>query len=367
MDLRQGMENAQRIIVKVGTSTLYYPTGKLNIQRIETLVREIADLVNRGKEIILVSSGAVGAGMERMKLDKRPTDIPAKQALAAIGQGVLMHIYEKLFAELGQTVAQVLLTKENARRYSQYNHSRNALLQLLKFGVVPIINENDAVAVDELKIGDNDTLSAMVASLVDADTLIILSDIDGLYTANPSEDPNAQLIHQVNQITPEIINIAGGAGSEFGTGGMATKIIAAQIAVNSGANLIIASGTEKDVLHRLLDGEMLGTFFPAKESHLKRKKSWLAFGKPLAGRIVVDLGCYNAILKGSSILPVGIKQITGTFKAGSTVQIFNEEGMEIARGITNYNSSELSDLIGCKTLGKAHPEVVHRDNMVIMI
>ena len=377
MSSREQLQQAKRIIVKVGTSTLNYATGKLNIEKIELLVRELSDLANQGREIILVSSGAVGAGLERMKKNERPKTIPEKQALAAVGQGILMHLYEKLFAEYGQTVAQVLLTKENSRQYSQFINSRNALLTLLAMGVIPIINENDAVAVDELKIGDNDTLSATVATLVDADTLIILSDIDGLYTANPAKDKNARLLYEVAHITPEIDTMAGGAGSSMGTGGMSTKIKAAKIAVNSGTTMVIASGSERNILRRLLAGELLGTIFPAKEIHLKRRKSWLAFGKPICGDIIVDEGCKRAVLAGSSLLAAGIKSVNGDFAVGNTVRIITQDGSEIARGSVNYDTEALQKIQGHHTnefksllqdtnypLSK---EVVHRDNMVIMI
>lgn len=373
---RQELTKAKRIVVKVGTSTLNYDTGKLNISRIEHLVRELSDLANQGKEIILVSSGAVGAGLERMKKNTRPASIPEKQAMAAVGQGILMHIYEKLFAEYDQVVAQVLLTKENSRQYSQYINSRNALMALLSMGVIPIINENDAVAVDELKIGDNDTLSATVATLVDADVLIILSDIDGLYTANPSKDKNARLLHEVTHITPEIENMAGGAGTSMGTGGMSTKIKAAKIAINSGSTMVIASGSEPDVLRRLLKGENIGTIFPAKEIHLKQRKSWLAFGKQIAGDIIVDNGCEQAVLSGSSLLAVGIVSIAGEFKQGNTVRILSQSGREIARGSVNYSSEVLQKLKGLHSsefkniLMNNSPifdEAIHRDNMVIMI
>ena len=372
---RQELTKAKRIVIKVGTSTLNYDTGKLNISRIEHLVRELSDLANQGKEIILVSSGAVGAGLERMKkiLDQQYS---RKQAMAAVGQGILMHIYEKLFAEYDQIVAQVLLTKENSRQYSQYINSRNALMALLSMGVIPIINENDAVAVDELKIGDNDTLSATVATLVDADALIILSDIDGLYTANPSKDKNAKLLHEVPHITPEIENMAGGAGTSMGTGGMSTKIKAAKIAINSGCTMVIASGSEHDVLRRLLKGEELGTIFPAKETHLKQRKSWLAFGKQIAGDIIVDKGCEKAVLSGSSLLAVGILAIAGEFKQGNTVRILSQSGREIARGSVNYSSQTLQKLKGLHSdefknilldNSPIFDEAVHRDNMVIMV
>ena len=370
---RQELTKAKRIVIKVGTSTLNYDTGKLNISRIEHLVRELSDLANQGKEIILVSSGAVGAGLERMK-KYSTSKYSRKQAMAAVGQGILMHIYEKLFAEYDQIVAQVLLTKENSRQYSQYINSRNALMALLSMGVIPIINENDAVAVDELKIGDNDTLSATVATLVDADALIILSDIDGLYTANPSKDKNAKLLHEVPHITPEIENMAGGAGTSMGTGGMSTKIKAAKIAINSGCTMVIASGSEHDVLRRLLKGEELGTIFPAKETHLKQRKSWLAFGKQIAGDIIVDKGCEKAVLSGSSLLAVGILAIAGEFKQGNTVRILSQSGREIARGSVNYSSQTLQKLKGLHSdefknilldNSPIFDEAVHRDNMVL--
>lgn len=373
---RQELTKAKRIVVKVGTSTLNYDTGKLNISRIEQLIRELADLSNQGREIILVSSGAVGAGLERMKKAQRPSSIPEKQALAAVGQGILMHIYEKLFAEYGQIVAQVLLTKENSRQYSQYINSRNALMALLSMGVIPIINENDAVAVDELKIGDNDTLSATVATLVDADALIILSDIDGLYTANPAKDKNAKLLSEVIDITPEIEQMAGGAGTAMGTGGMSTKIKAAKIARNSGTTMVIASGSENNILRRLLKGEILGTIFPAKESHLKQRKSWLAFGKQIAGDIIIDKGCEAAVLSGSSLLAVGITAIEGDFEIGNTVRVLSTSGQEIARGSVNYSSIALDKIKGLHsndfkdilpTAINLSDEVIHRDNMVIMI
>lgn len=372
---RQELKCVQRIVVKVGTSTLTYKNGKLNLARLESLVRELSDLKNQGKEILLVTSGAIGVGLSRMGMAERPKAIPQKQALAAIGQGMLMHMYDKLFAEYGYTAAQVLLTRENSIRHKMYINSRNTLLMLLEMGVIPVINENDAVAVDELKIGDNDTLSAVVATLVDADALIILSDIDGVYTANPAVDKTAKLLYEISEITPEIEALAGGAGSKFGTGGMFTKIQAAKIAVNSGVAMLIASGKTAGEIARILDGKLAGTLFPPKEAHLKARKSWLAFGKLIAGNIIVDKGCARAMLEnGSSLLAAGIISADGDFEAGSTVRVLSEEGRELARGIINYSASELNKIIGCSTaefaaiLGRqCADEVVHRDNMVMMI
>lgn len=371
---RERLREAKRIVVKVGTSTLAHDTGKLDLYRIDHLIRELADLMNQGREIVLVSSGAIAAGLSKLGLPERPASIPEKQAVAAIGQGVLMHIYEKFFAEYGKTIGQVLLTKENAVRHNQYRHSRDALLALLDMGVIPVINENDAVAVDEIKIGDNDNLSAMVATLVDADALVILSDIEGLYTANPATHPDAQLIHEIPEITPAVIEMAGGAGSKLGTGGMGTKLQAAQIAMSTGVTMVIAAGQQEGILRRILSGETVGTVFPARESHLKVRKSWLAFGKRLQGELTVDAGCVEALEHGSSLLAAGIVDADGDFTAGSTVRVLAEDNREIARGIVNYNAQDLRQILGHRTEdfadlvhGPIHEEVIHRDNMVLMV
>ncbi|MBO5652111.1 MAG: glutamate 5-kinase [Selenomonas sp.] len=372
---RERLQEAKRIVVKVGTSTLTHETGKLNLHRIDLLLREIADLKNQGKEMILVSSGAIAAGLGKLGLAQKPDSIPEKQAVAAIGQGVLMHIYEKLFAEYGQVMGQVLLTKENSVQHHQYLHSRNSLLAQLSMGAIPVINENDAVAVDEIKIGDNDNLSAMVATLVDADALIILSDIEGLYTANPATHPEAELIAEIPEITPEVEAIAGGAGSKLGTGGMMTKIQAAQIAMSAGVTMVIASGSRENVLRDILSGENIGTVFPARESHLRVRKSWLAFGKRLAGEIVVDAGCSRAMREqGASILPAGVVACDGDFAAGSTVRVLTEAQQEIARGIVNFGAEDLQKILGRQTedigkllSGDLPTEVIHRDNMVLMV
>ena len=372
---RQSLVTAQRIVVKVGTSTLTHGTGKLNFLRIEKLVRELADLANQGKQIILVTSGAVGAGMDRLGLTEKPKTIPEKQAAAAVGQGILMHVYEKFFAEYGQTVAQVLLTREDSVNRKRYTNSRNTLMTLLKMGVIPIINENDAVAVDELKIGDNDTLSAMVASIVDADVLIILSDVEGVYTDNPQKNPAATLISEIREITPEIEALSGEPGSLRGTGGMYTKIQAGKIAINSGVIMVIASGSRDGVIREILSGKEVGTIFLPKVHRLQIRKRWLAFGARIHGSITVDKGCEEAIVRGgSSLLAAGIIKVEGNFEQGNTVRILNPEGREIARGIVNYSTEETLKIMGRHTvefaeiLGyKPYDEVVHRDNMVLLV
>lgn len=371
---RENLSAAKRIVVKVGTSTLTHSTGKLNYYRIERLVRELSDLANQGKQIILVTSGAVGAGMDRLGLKEKPKTIPEKQAAAAVGQGILMHTYEKMFSEYGQIVAQVLLTREDSVNRKRYANSRNTLLALLSAGVIPIINENDAVAVDELKIGDNDTLSAMVASIIDADLLIILSDVEGVYTKNPQTDPSAVLISEINEITTDIENIAGGPGTLRGTGGMYTKIQAAKIAVNSGVVMVIASGSREGVVRDILSGASVGTLFLCKETRLHIRKRWLAFGARIHGAVIVDKGCEQALIKGSSLLAAGVVDVEGEFEQGNTIRVKTTEGREIARGIANYSCEEVNKIKGLHTheiagvLGfKPYDEIIHRDNMVSLV
>lgn len=263
---RESLKMARRIVVKVGTSTLAYAkSGKLNLYRIEHLIREIADLHNAGKEIIFVTSGAIAAGMNKLGIKVKPQTIPENQALAAIGQGVLMHIYEKFFAEYGQTIGQILLTKENAVDESARENSRNSLRTILDMGAIPVVNENDAVGVDEIRIGDNDNLSALVAVMTNSEVLIILSDIDGLYDGNPKLDKSARLIEEVPEINSEIERIAGGAGTKLGTGGMFTKIQAAKVATANGVTMLIINGATVGNLRRALNGEVIGTIFPRRE------------------------------------------------------------------------------------------------------
>jgi glutamate 5-kinase len=372
---REALKAAKRIVVKVGTSTITYSNGKRNFSQIDRLARELSDLQNQGKEMILVTSGAVAVGVDRLGLAKKPDTIPGKQAAAAVGQGVLMHTYEKFFADYGQVVAQVLLTKTESLDRHRYTNSRNTFMELLRQRVIPIVNENDVVALDELKIGDNDNMSALVAGIVDADLVIILSDVDGLYTANPQTHPEAELVHTVTEITPAIEESAGGAGTLRGTGGMATKIQAAKAATSSGINLVIASGTEKNAVPRIVAGEEIGTLFVSRENRLQFRKRWLAFGARIMGSIIVDEGCCKALHKagGCSILPAGITGVEGNFEAGSTVSVKDAQGHEMARGLVHYGSEELEKIKGCRSgeieelLGhKNFDEVIHRDDLVIL-
>lgn len=374
-DYRESLKNARRIVVKVGSSTITYANGKRNFQRIDLLARELSDLQNQGKEMILVSSGAVAVGVDRLGLEKKPAEIPAKQACAAVGQGILMHTYEKLFADYGQTVAQVLLTRTEAIDRHRYTNCRNTFMELFERRVIPIVNENDVVALDDLKIGDNDNMSALVAGIIDADLVIILSDIDGLYTANPQTHPEATLVSVVPEITPAVEASAGGEGSARGTGGMATKIQAAKAATKSGIQLVIASGSERNAITRILRGEDLGTLFVSRENRLQFRKRWLAFGAKIAGSLVVDDGCAKAVRKagGCSILPAGICEVRGDFPSGSTVSVVTRDGRELARGLARYSAQELELIKGCKSgdieriLGhKNFDEVIHRDDLVIL-
>lgn len=372
---RKALQKAKRIVIKVGTSTITYANGKRNFSQIDRLAREISDLQNQGKEMILVTSGAVAVGVDRMGLPGKPKTIPGKQAAAAVGQGVLMHTYEKFFADYGQIVAQVLITKTEAIDRHRYTNTRNTFMELMRQCVIPIVNENDVVALDELKIGDNDNMSALVAGIVDADLVIILSDVDGLYTANPQTHPDAVIVPEVAEITPEIEASAGGVGSARGTGGMATKIQAAKAATSSGIHLVIASGTEKNAITRVLQGEELGTLFVSRENRLQFRKRWLAFGANIAGSIVVDDGCAKAIRKagGCSILPAGVFAVQGDFLPGSTVSVIDKDAHELARGLVHYSSAELEQIKGCNSgeianiLGhKNFDEVIHRDDLVIL-
>lgn len=372
---REALQKAKRIVIKVGTSTITYANGKRNFSQIDRLAREISDLQNQGKEMILVTSGAVAVGVDRMGLPDKPKTIPGKQAAAAVGQGVLMHTYEKFFADYGQIVAQVLITKTEAIDRHRYTNTRNTFMELMRQRVIPIVNENDVVALDELKIGDNDNMSALVAGIVDADLVIILSDVDGLYTANPQTHPDAVIVPKVVEITPEIEASAGGVGSARGTGGMVTKIQAAKAATSSGIHLVIASGTEKNAITRVLQGEELGTLFVSRENRLQFRKRWLAFGAKIAGSIVVDDGCAKAIRKagGCSILPTGVFAVQGEFLPGSTVSVIDKDAHELARGLVHYSSAELEQIKGCNSgeianiLGhKNFDEVIHRDDLVIL-
>jgi glutamate 5-kinase len=372
-DKKRNFYSMNRVVVKVGSSSVSHTTGKPNLYQIETLVRQLADLHNQGREVILVTSGAIGTGAGKLGLAGRPKTIPQKQAAAAVGQGILMHVYEKIFAEYGVTVGQVLLTREDFSDRRRFLNACNALHAMLSLMVIPVINENDTVAVDEIKLGDNDTLSALVASLVDAGMLILLSDIEGLYTADPRKNTGAELIRDVTELTAEIEALAGGAGSKLGTGGMATKLSAAKIAMHSGVTTVIASSSEKDVVRRILAGEPVGTVFWPNANKLENRKRWIAYSSCVHGKIFVDEGAARVLARqGKSLLPSGVIGVEGPFEMGNTVSIVASNGREIGRGIVNYSSYEVDQIKGAQTreiariLGYSdYDEVVHRNNLVL--
>ncbi len=367
--------NARRIVVKVGTSTLAYPNGKLNLEQIERLVRQLSDLRNQDKEVVLVSSGAIGAGMGKLNLSERPRTIPENQAVAAIGQGVLLHIYEKMFSEYGQATAQLLLTRSDLENRKRFLNGRNTLLTLLKLGVIPIVNENDTVAFEEIKFGDNDTLAALVGTLIDADLIILLTDIDGFYSGDPRKDRTAERISVVRAIDEELTGLAGGVGSKFGSGGMVTKLMAASIAVNAGIPLMIGDGADPHILRRLTSGEDVGTLFLPNEMRPHLRKKWIAFGSHPAGSVTVDAGARAALVEhGRSLLPSGVLSAEGEFSAGDVVEIRDPAGREFARGIVNYSREEVDRIKGRKSgeiraiLGyKDFDEVIHRDNLSLIL
>ncbi|MBM3217344.1 MAG: glutamate 5-kinase [Candidatus Rokubacteria bacterium] len=373
MASRRELSAARRIVVKVGSGLVTAPGVGPDPDRIERLAGDIA-AVRRDREVALVSSGAIATGMARLALAERPRSIPEKQAAAAVGQSALMWQYEIAFKRHGLAVGQVLLTAQDIGDRTRYLNARNTLLALLAFGVVPIVNENDTVAVEEIKVGDNDNLSALVASLVEADLLVLLTDVDGLYTADPARDPRATKLDVVETITDEILTMAGGHEDGVSVGGMATKLQAAQKAAASGVPMVIASGREPGMLARILAGEPVGTCFLPKADRLGARKRWIAFAAPPQGRLAVDAGAARALTaQGRSLLPSGVTSVDGEFGAGEVVSVVDGGGREFARGLVNFDAAELRRIRGAKTqeiearLGyKSFDEVIHRDNLVIL-
>jgi len=360
------------IVIKVGSSSLTDKSGKLDLKNLTRIAGEIAALRKAGKKIILVTSGAIVTGAEKLGLIGKIKTIPQKQAAAAVGQSILMKDYEKAFAEHDVKIGQVLLTRDAIADRERYINARNTFHELLEFDVLPIVNENDTVSVEEIKVGDNDNLSALVASLVGADLLVILTDVQGFFMKGESGEP--ELISEIKEITPEVRNAAGHPGTQMGTGGMITKIQAAEIATDAGIPMKIILGREEGLIERAVKEEKLGTTFIPKISKPESKKRWLAHGLPRTGIIEIDGGAESALRKhGSSLLAVGIIAVHGEFKQGDSISIIDEAGNEVARGLVNFSSEEIEKIKGLKTdkasevLGyKAIAEVVHRDNMVLM-
>ena len=370
----------QRIVAKFGTNVLTAGTDRLNLELMSSLVAQVAGLHRRGAQVLVVTSGAIAAGRHRLGLHdakKDRKDIPFRQVLAAVGQSDLMQTYQELFSRHDITVAQTLLTKRDLGDRLGYLNARNTLLAMLELLVLPVINENDVVASDEIegaKIGDNDNLSALVSNLVDADMLALLTDIGGLYTADPRTDPNAALIPRVEKIDASVEALAGGTQSERSTGGMATKIQAARLATGGGADLYIVDGKEPDVITRLAEGESVGTYFPAAGDRMESRKRWMLAGLSVKGTIFVDEGAARVLRGGkSSLLPAGVQEVAGDFQRGDAVAISEPGGARIACGIANYASDEITRIKGVRSdkiesvLGHHYgSEVVHRDNLVLL-
>src|SRR5471032_2025193 len=334
-------QNANRIIIKVGSSLVTNDGRGLDHAAIARWAAQIAGLRALGKQVVLVSSGAIAEGMLRLGFERRPTDIHELQACAAVGQMGLAQIYETSFRAHALGTAQVLLTHADLADRERYLNARSTLTTLLRLGVVPIINENDTVVTDEIKFGDNDTLGALVANLIEADALIILTDHHGLFSADPRKDPAATLIRQGRAGDPALEAMAGGAGSSLGRGGMLTKILAAKRAAHSGANTVIASGRESDVLTRLASGEMIGTQLMARTARMAARKQWMADHLQVRGHVVIDDGAVEKLTAGGkSLLPIGVIDVHGAFARGEVIACMNPGGQEVARGITNYSSSE---------------------------
>ncbi|MBO3462074.1 glutamate 5-kinase [Aetokthonos hydrillicola Thurmond2011] len=367
---------SQTIVVKIGTSSLTRPeTGQLALSTIATLAETLSNLRHLGHQVILVSSGAVGVGCGRLGLTERPKAIALKQAVAAVGQGRLMRVYDDLFSTLQQPIAQVLLTRTDLVQRSHYLNVYNTFKELLALGVIPVVNENDTVAVEELKFGDNDTLSALVASLVEADWLFLLTDVDRLYSADPRSVPDAQPITLVNSIKElaELQVQTGTQGSGWGTGGMLTKISAARIATAAGVRTVITEGKYPGNIEKILQGEPIGTRFEPKPEPTSARKRWIAYGLLPVGKLYLDEGAVKAISEaGRSLLAAGIITVEGEFDPQEAVQLCDKNGNEIARGLVNYSSSDLQKIRGrhsreiSAVLGYEGVEtVVHRDNLVL--
>ncbi len=363
---------AKRVVVKVGSAVLTTSEG-LNYPVLDALAGQIAALREQGREVILVSSGAVAAGRRKLGLGTGPISLREKQAAAAVGQSSLMRAYEKIFEQLGQKVAQVLLTHDALSHRDRYLNVRNTLLTLLEWGLVPIINENDTVSVEELRFGDNDTLGAMVTNLIEADLLVCLTDVAGLFTGNPSLDPAARQIYVVTRVGREVEEMAGQVVSGVGTGGMRSKVNAARMVAARGGCSVVAPGGEPEVLTRLMAGEPLGTLFLGQETKLAGRKHWIAYTLRPKGYLVLDAGACRAIVSGGkSLLPSGVVEVRGKFGIGDPVHCLDGDGQAVAAGLVNYDAEAVRQIQGLKTsqieetLGyKDSDEIIHRDNLVL--
>ena len=367
------MKEARRLVIKVGSALVTNRGAGLDSTAIARWAEQIARLRKAGKEVVLVSSGAIAEGMQRLGWTRRPHAMHELQAAAAVGQMGLVQVYESCFRQHGLHTAQVLLTHADLADRQRYLNARSTLLTLLGLGIIPVINENDTVVTDEIRFGDNDTLGALVTNLVEADCLIILTDQKGLYTDDPKHNPQATLIQSAQAGEPRLEALAGGAGSAIAKGGMLTKVLAAKRAARSGAQTVIASGHERDVLVRLAAGEAIGTLLLVQTTPLAARKQWLADHLQVAGRLDIDAGAAKALCSGGkSLLPIGVKSVAGEFERGAIVACISPEGAEIARGLVNYSAQESRRIAGRASneiepiLGYIdEPELIHRDNLVL--
>jgi glutamate 5-kinase len=368
------ISRAKRVVIKIGSSVLTNEYGEISEGVFDEIAREISNVKSRGIEPIVVSSGAIAAGMKKLRLREKPRDILMKQAVAACGQSTLMWYYEKAFSAFGEKVAQILLTHDALSIRKRFLNARKTLFTLLEIGVIPIVNENDTIAVEEIVFGDNDKLAALVTNLVEADLLVLLTDIDGLYNKNPRSHADAELISVIDEIDKRIEEIAGETLGRTTTGGMKTKIEASKTAAAFGIPTIIANGKRPNTLLEIFSGKENGTLLLPAKGKLKSRKHWIAFTLKSSGEIVIDEGAKRAIaLLGKSLLPSGIKKILGDFEIGELVRCVDETGIEVARGLTSYSSDEIRKIAGAKTsdiekiLGyKYSDEVIHRNDLVVM-
>jgi glutamate 5-kinase len=372
VDRRRWLDQAKRIVVKVGSNVLTRDNG-LNIDAIRSISREVCTLIDRKIEVILVSSGAMASGLKKIGLARRPDETPKRQAISAVGQAGLIMEYENAFDRYGIKVAQILLTSDGFSSRSRYLNARNTLNTLLDWGVIPIINENDTVTVASIQFGDNDNLAALISLLMDADVLINLSDIDGLYNSDPRVNPEARLIESVETITRELERISTGIPGALGTGGMLSKVRAARKVVRAGIPMIIANGKKEGILGLVFSGENVGTFFVPQEVRLNSRKCWIGYSLKPEGVLIIDDGARTALVKrGKSLLPSGIVGVDGHFSKGAAVEVRDRTGRDLGIGLVNYPSQDIVKIMGIKTelvqarLGdKPYDEVIHRDNLVI--
>jgi glutamate 5-kinase len=366
---------AHTVVVKIGTSVLTNPDGRLDQPRLQALADQVETIRRSGRKVALVSSGAIGAGMGRLGLGQRPTDLRHLQACAAVGQGFLMQAYEECLTQRGTHAAQILLTAGDFDNRKRYLNVRNTILTLFEWDCLPIINENDTVSVAEIRFGDNDNLAALVTNLLHAPLLILLSVVDGLYSADPTADPSAPLVTTVPKLDDDILQMAGTSRSALGSGGMESKLRAARTATVAGESVIIANGLRPQILDQVFAAEPVGTLFLPQGSTLPSWKRWLGYAARPKGRLIVDAGARHAVqFKGRSLLPIGVAKIAGSFGKGDVVALFDAEGVEFGRGLTNYSAADANRIRGLRTEQIAevlgflpYEEVVHRDNLVVIV